>query len=306
MKPQPGFREMLADVLNFPSVKFHPYLVTRLISARPSCWCPALPAALTLQAVLLPQPWPLSTRATGGTLRSLGGCIRIPRLSWRAWPRRLPAGLLLSPGPRNVTRGEHPHLPSPLLCGVTTSTGETAPAFEWNRTPRSRRRWPDVAVFTGRGIVRPPKRPALLFPPPCRWPTWKSHPSAVGRSRGRCRSAKSAAVGERQNLSQAMRLAMKGSGRGSGPAEAPQEQWQSFREPATEGRTKARAVPKLQLLPQHKTGGSKFGFFHLNPLRHCERGERARSLACRAPSLCHRCAQPGGPGHNLLRVYLTL
>lgn len=126
------------------------------------------------------------------------------------------------------------------------------------------------------------------------------------RSRGRCRSAKSAAVGERQNLSQAMRLAIKGSGRGSGPAEAPQEQWQSFRGPATGGRTKAHAVPKLQLLPQHKTGGSKFGSFHLNPLRHCERGERARSLACRAPSLCHQCAQPGGPGHNLLRVYLTL
>lgn len=47
-------------------------------------------------------------------------------------------------------------------------------------------------------------------------------------SHGRCRSAKSAAVSKRQNLSQAMRLAIKGSGRGSGPAEAPQEQWQSF------------------------------------------------------------------------------
>lgn len=138
--------------------------------ARSALPCPALPAALTLQAVLLPQPWPVSTRATGGTLRSLGGCIRIPRLSWRPWPGCLPAGLLLSPGPRNVTLGERPHLPSPLLCWVTTSTWETAPAFKWNRTPCSQRRWPDVVVFTssagpGRGIVRPPKRPAPPVPP---------------------------------------------------------------------------------------------------------------------------------------------
>lgn len=37
MEPQPGFREIFTDVLNFPWVKFHPYLVTHLISARSSC-----------------------------------------------------------------------------------------------------------------------------------------------------------------------------------------------------------------------------------------------------------------------------
>lgn len=103
------------------------------------------------------------------------------------------------------------------------------------------------------------------------------------QSCGRCWSANSPAVSKRQNLLPAMWLVKKRSGTRSDPVEAPQEQWQSFREPLTECNTKAHTVPKLQLLPQHKTGECKFGFFHLNPLTHCKCGERVRTLACHSP-----------------------
>lgn len=153
-----------------------------------------------------------------------------------------------------------------------------------------------------RRIARSPKRPTLPVPPR-RWPSWESHPSAVAWEmpigqicccQQKTKPLPSHAAGDKRERAQEQpRGGLSGTmATLSGAGEA--------------GWTKAHAAPKLQLLPQHKTGGCKFGFFHLNPLRRCERGEQASTLACHTPSLGRQCTQPQVLGDNLLWVYLAL
>lgn len=68
------------------------------------------------------------------------------------------------------------------------------------------------------------------------------------------------------------------------------------RQPAVRGRTKALAASKLQLLPQHKTRGRKFGPFHLSAPRRCGGGEQARTSHLPLPAAATGARSLQGPG----------
>lgn len=180
----------------------------------------------------------------------------IPHPSFRACPWCLSVGLLL-PAQISDTWGASSSASTPPLLGHNVSVRNLSSSGV-KSDPHSWWRWPDVTVSSAALALGGESSSHRITSPPCA--DGQLGDPAPAPSRGRCRSAKPAAVSKRQNLSQAMRLAIKGSGRRSSPAEAPQEQWQSFWELATEGWTKAHAAPKLQLLPQYKTGGVQIWF----------------------------------------------
>lgn len=230
--------------------------------------CPVLPAVLTLGIRLLLSPGQASARATGGPCGPWGAALTPP--PQLKGPTSVPSRGAAAP-PRNMALGESPHLLSAFPCRVTM--WQTAPAFQWNRTPCSWWRWPDVAVSPAApavgGELSGPKTPRSASAP-VQMDNLEIPPQS------RC-----VGVADQPNLLPSAK---------DKTSRKPRSWWQKGAGPsgtmatpsgASDGRPdKGLCGTKLQLLSQHKTGGCKFVFFHLNPLRWCKCGER---VSCSLP-----------------------
>lgn len=188
-----------------------------------------------------------------------------------------------SAGPRS--RCEKP----PQLCS------ETGP-----RTPVKVTRCRGFTSSSGpwSGIARWPKRPAPPVPPR-RWPTWKCHPSAaawempIGQiccCQQKTKPLPSPAAGDKRERAQEQ------------PCGGPSGTMATFSGAGEAKLDKGSRCPQTPAATSIQNRGCKFGFFHLNPLRRCERGEQASTLACHTPSLGRQGTQPQVPGDDLLWV----